>query len=117
MLDVEAVIDSLISRLDDLGSQMESLPTFALRQVLTAFTASMEADMHTREVVMTVRVPKSAIINTKTPLNELCLETSSQSSTVSQAQNLAVVIATIRCEHNRKGGKQCFSCRRSRKAA
>ena len=116
-LDVEATVESLVQRMADLGKELESLPVYPLRQVLVAMTDSMTADMETREVVMTLRVPPMAISDAKTPIADLCLQHSSGSSTGWQAQNPAPAIATIHCEHHREAQKQCFTCRRVKRAA
>jgi hypothetical protein len=68
-IDVEATVDSLVERIGHLGEQLGTLPAYPLRQVLDAFIKDMTADMVTREVEITLRVPQSAIIDAKTPLN------------------------------------------------
>jgi len=117
VLDVDATVESLVQRLKDLGAQLETLPVYTLRQVLVAMTDSMTVDMFTREVTMTLKIPPMAISDAKTALSDLCLQTSSGSSTVLGAQNTPSVIATIHCTHARVSQKQCFACQRVKRAA
>jgi len=116
--EIEQTIESLVQRLGNLAGQIESLPAYQLRQMLAALTDTLTADMATREVTMTLRVPPRAISDAKTPISDLCLRYSSGSPTESQAQITAPpVLARIHCAHHSEGGKPCYRCRRVPKAA
>ena len=116
--DVEQVVGSIMVRLEHLANELPNLPIYQLRQLLAAMTASMTADMVTREVEMVLRLPSTAVNDAKTAISELCLQQHSRSSTVLQAQlNETLVLARIRCDYARISGKQCFQCRRLPKAA
>ncbi|MGC8541991.1 MAG: recombinase family protein, partial [Phycisphaerae bacterium] len=116
--DVEKIVDAVIKRLTNLSNEISSLPTYQLRQVLAAITQSLTADMMTREVEMVLKLPTAAINDAKTAISELCLQQSSQSSTVWETQlNESLVLARIRCDYERLSGKQCFTCRRLKQAA
>ena len=118
MHDIETIVESLAARLNLLADQMDDLPIYQLRQVLAALTNSLTANMLTREVVMDLRVPPMAVSDLKTAIPELCLQTTSESSTVSATQLAPPpVLATIRCEYERVEQKQCYRCRRMPRAA
>ena len=117
-LDTDQIVGSIMVRLEHLVDELPSLPVYQLRQVLVAITQSLRADMMTREVEMTLKLPSAAIHDVKTAISELCLQQSSGSSTVWQAQlNESLVLARIQCDYARISGKQCFQCRRLPKAA
>ena len=115
---VEKLIDAVIKQLSNLADELPNLPTYQLRQVLAAMTASMTADMVTREVEMTLKLPAVAVNDAKSAISQLCLQQSSGSSISWQTQlNEALVLARIRCDYTRIRGKQCFQCYRLPRAA
>ena len=117
-VNVDEIVDAVITRLTNLVDELPNLPTFQLRQLLAAMTASMTADMVTREIEMTLKLPSAAIHDVKTGISQLCLQQHSGSSTLWQAQlDETLVLARIRCDYARISGKQCFRCRRLLKAA
>ena len=116
--DVEQIVDSITMRLEHLADELPNLPVYQLRQVLAAITQSMTADMVTREVEMTLKLPAVAVNDTKSAISQLCLQQSSGSSISWQTQlNEALVLARIRCDYTRMRGKQCFQCYRLPRAA
>lgn len=116
--DVEQIVGSIMVRLEHLADELLNLPTYQLRQVLAAMTASMTADMVTREVEMVLKLPSMAVNDAKTAISALCLQQSLGSSISWQAQlGQSLVLATIRCDFQFKARKQCFKCRRLPRAA
>jgi uncharacterized protein YPO0396 len=117
-LDTDQIVGSIMVRLEHLADELPNLPVYQLRQLLAAMTHTLTADMVTREVEMVLRLPSAAVNNAKTAISELCLQQSSGSSTLWQAQfNESIVLTRIRCDYARISGKQCFTCRRLRLAA
>lgn len=116
--DVGSLVESIIQRLTGLGRSVGTMPIYPLRQVLAAVTDSMTADMLTREVVMTLRVPEKALGDIEKSIEQLCLEQSSHSPMLPQAQREnEAILATIRCEFERQAQTQCFKCRRIKKSS
>jgi|GEM_PF-2372858 len=117
-VDIDQIVDTVVVRLEHLADELPNLPVYQLRQVLAAMTASMTADMVTREVEMTLKLPSVAINDAKSAILQLCLQQNSRSSTVWQAQlSQSLVLARIRCDYERLSGKQCFKCYRLPRAA
>ena len=115
---LDDIVDAVIKRLTNLADELPNLPIYQLRQLLAAMTASMTADMVTRDVEMVLRLPSNAVNDAKTAISELCLQQSSGSSTLWQTQlDECLVLARIRCDYERLCGKPCFTCRRLPKAA
>ena len=115
---LDDIVDAVIKRLTNLADELPNLPIYQLRQLLASTTASMTADMVTREIEMTLKLPFAAIYDVKTAISELCLQQSSGSSTVWQAQlNESLVLTRIRCDFKFKARKQCFQCFRLPRAA
>ncbi len=77
--DVEPIVEAVMQRLKNLAEELPNLPTFQLRQVLAAMTHTMTADMVTREVEITLKLPSVAIKDVKTAISELCLQQHSPS--------------------------------------
>jgi hypothetical protein len=64
-LDIEEAVESLIVRLADLANELENLPPHQLRKVLAMLTDSLTADMLTREVKMSLRIPLPPFLTSK----------------------------------------------------
>ena len=115
---LDDIVDAVIKRLTNLADELPNMPVYQLRQLLAAMTHTLTADMVTRDVEMVLRLPSTAVNDAKTAISALCLQQSSRSSTVWQAQlNESLVLTRIRCDYARISGKQCFQCRRLSKAA
>ena len=115
---MDEIVDAVSNRLVNLADELPNLPVYQLRQVLAAITQSLTADMMTREVEMVLKLPAAAINDAKTAISELCLQQTSQSSTLWQTQlDECLVLARIRCDYERLCGNPCFTCRRLPKAA
>ena len=115
---IDEMVDTVVVRLEHLADELPNFPVYQLRQVLAAMTESTIADMVTREVEMTLKLPSAAINDAKSAISQLCLQQTSRSSTLWQTQlNEALVLGIIRCEFRFQARKQCFKCRRLPRAA
>jgi len=76
------VVSSLKEKILNLSDEVGTLPPKALKDVLAALTAKLEADMETKEVAFTFHLPAWMATETaKNGLAAMCMGTSSQSST------------------------------------
>jgi hypothetical protein len=86
IMDAATAVQSMMERLMNRGRSIESLSVYQLRQVLAALVQSATANMLTREVEISLRVPQKVFSDAKTAIETLCLQQTSPSSTVDEAQ-------------------------------
>lgn len=121
-IDPSRVVAAMKDELLRLSDQVKTLAPNALAGVLAAFTAKLEADMETKDVVFAFHLPAwMALEAPKTGLVTLCTSTSSESSTGAYTQHdptLYIPLGSGTCRFiYRQGTADCKCCRSDRKKA
>jgi hypothetical protein len=121
-IDPAVVVEGMKRRLLCLADEIPNLSPLVLADVLSAFTAVMEADMETKETTFAFRLPSWILMDdSETSIAQLCSRTSRESSVGSYTHHdpsLFIPVAEGRCgfvQHQRS--VSCHCRRTDRRAA
>jgi hypothetical protein len=118
---VERVVDRAILRCQRLANELPSLPATTMRDLSRILITRIEADFETKDVSLSIALPKFVLEARKKPAGEkdvdqtdfvaMCLGRNSRSS-VSSETHQGIVLAAGLCEYERGQRDVCYHCRR-----
>jgi hypothetical protein len=114
-LDPEKIVLSVRDRLRNLAGEINLLPPHAIKLVLAALTESLLVNMETKEVEFVFRLPTWAILAENRELIQMCMSTSSGSSTGTGTHPDSIqtfILGDGTCRYGRIGKRIACHCSR-----
>jgi len=114
----EQAVERTVQRLQQLASELFSLPKPAVREIIRHLFVKVIGDMETRDVVVSIALPSWATQPAGGDLAAMCLGRSRQSSTSSEThQDGMLLLADGTCQYVRSNWSSCYECRRQPRLA
>lgn len=110
-VDPEQVADAVIERLKILPSNLKTMPTLALRELLAAFIEKAIGDMATKDVEFRLRLPTWAS-SLKNADSAMRLEDSLRSQSSTRRITPLVELGVVDCRYLLRSSRACYDCRR-----
>jgi hypothetical protein len=122
---IDKTIDRAIARCRRLADELPNLPPITMRELVRLFFAHVEADMETKDVAVSIALPKFVLEARKKPagVNEvdqtdllsMCVGTTLRSPASSDTHRSPLRICEAECDYvHARGSHQpvCYQCRR-----